>query len=153
MSTILLVIHSFIVIMIIGLVLLQRSEGGVLGMSGGGGLSGLMTGRGQRNALTRATAILAGLFFATSLGISIATGWEQKRLDDHIPAAAAGENLNPSIPPQHLPLNAQPSGGPEPLSQKEKEPSGSSFPSPEAPASKSAPSSGKPASLPNSKTP
>lgn len=63
-STILIVIHLMIVIALVGVVLLQRSEGGALGVGGG---SGFMTGRGQANVLTRATAILAGLFFLTSL--------------------------------------------------------------------------------------
>ena len=71
MQTVLIVIHLVIVLSLVGVVLLQRSEGG-LGLGGGGsGVSGFMTGRGQANALTRATAILAGLFFATSILLSI----------------------------------------------------------------------------------
>ena len=66
MLTVLIIIHLMIVLALIVVVLLQRSEGG-LGLGGGGGTSGFMTGRGQANALTRATAILAGLFFLTSL--------------------------------------------------------------------------------------
>jgi preprotein translocase subunit SecG len=56
MQTVLIVIHLLVVIALVGAVLLQRSEGGVLGTGGGGG--GFMTGRGQANALSRATAIL-----------------------------------------------------------------------------------------------
>ena len=70
MQTVIIVIHLLIVLALIGVVLLQRSEGG-LGLGGGGGVSGFMTGRGQANALTRATAILAGLFFLTSLVLGI----------------------------------------------------------------------------------
>lgn len=70
MQTVLIVVHLIIVLGLIAVVLLQRSEGG-LGLGGGGGVSGFMTGRGQANALTRATAILAGLFFLTSLVLSI----------------------------------------------------------------------------------
>jgi preprotein translocase subunit SecG len=152
MSTILLIIHSIIVIMIIGLVLLQRSEGGVLGMGGGGGgLSGLMTGRSQRNALTRATAILAGLFFVTSLGLSIIAGWEQKQLDNQISAAV--ESLPTPMPSQQPPLDAEPPQSPEKTSQSEKSNSGSTLPLPDSPSSKAPPSSGKPASLPPLKTP
>lgn len=66
MQTILLVIHLMLAIALIGTVLLQKSEGGALGM-GGGGMSGFMTGRSTANLLTRTTAILAGLFFATSV--------------------------------------------------------------------------------------
>ncbi len=67
MQTVLIVIHLMIVIALVGVVLLQRSEGGALGIGGGG----FMTGRGQANVLTRATAILAALFFATSLTLTV----------------------------------------------------------------------------------
>ena len=67
MQTVLIVIHLMVVIALVAVVLLQRSEGGALGIGGGG----FMTGRGQANVLTRATAILAALFFATSLGLTI----------------------------------------------------------------------------------
>jgi preprotein translocase subunit SecG len=70
MSEIIIVIHLLIVLALIGVVLLQRSEGGALGM-GGGGVSGFLTSRGKANILTRATAILAALFFATSLTLAI----------------------------------------------------------------------------------
>ena len=70
MQTVLIVIHLLIVIALIATVLLQRSEGGALGMGGGGGGS-FFSGRGQANALTRATAILATLFFITSLALTI----------------------------------------------------------------------------------
>jgi preprotein translocase subunit SecG len=74
MQTVLIVIHLLIVIALVGVVLLQRSEGGALGIGGGGGF---MTGRGQANALSRATAILGALFFATSLIMSIIAGWSR----------------------------------------------------------------------------
>lgn len=73
MQTVLIVVHLLIVLGLIAVVLLQRSEGG-LGLGGGssgGGVSGFMTGRGQANALTRATAILAALFFATSMTLAV----------------------------------------------------------------------------------
>ncbi|MBW8904043.1 MAG: preprotein translocase subunit SecG [Bradyrhizobium sp.] len=65
MLTVIIVIHLMIVSAMIGLVLLQKSEGGGLGMGGGGG--GFLTSRGTSNVLTRTTAILAAVFFATSL--------------------------------------------------------------------------------------
>jgi preprotein translocase subunit SecG len=74
MQGFLIVIHLLIVIALVAVVLLQRSEGGALGIGGGGGF---MTGRGQANALSRATAILATLFFATSLIMSILAGWSR----------------------------------------------------------------------------
>jgi preprotein translocase subunit SecG len=73
MQTVLIVIHLLVVLALIGVVLLQKSEGGGLGIGGGGG--GFMTSRGTSNVLTRATAILAAVFFATSLSLSIVAGW------------------------------------------------------------------------------
>ena len=68
MATVLLIIHIMIALALCGVVLLQRSEGGALGIGGGGGF---MSGRGAANFLTRATAGLAAAFFATSLLLSI----------------------------------------------------------------------------------
>ena len=81
MQTVLLVIHLMVVAALVGVVLLQRSEGGALGIGGGGGF---MTSRGTANVLTRTTAILAALFFFTSIGLSILprlTGSHQSILD------------------------------------------------------------------------
>ena len=66
MIILLFVVHVLIAISLIGVVLLQKSEGGALGM-GGGGMSGFMTGRTTANLLTRATAILAAAFMTTSV--------------------------------------------------------------------------------------
>lgn len=66
---IILVVHLLIAIALVGTILLQRSEGGALGIGGGGG--GLMSGRAAGNLLTRTTAILATVFFLTSLGLAI----------------------------------------------------------------------------------
>jgi preprotein translocase subunit SecG len=69
MTAVLLIIHMMIAAAMVGVVLLQRSEGGALGIGGGGG--GFMTGRGAANFLTRVTAGLAAAFFVTSLLLSI----------------------------------------------------------------------------------
>ena len=72
MQTVVIVVHLMIVVVLIGSVLLQKSEGGGLGMGGG---AGFMSSRGTANLLTRTTAILAIGFFATSLLLSwIASG-------------------------------------------------------------------------------
>ncbi len=73
MQTVLIVIHLMIVLALVGVVLIQRSEGGGLGIGGG---SGFMSARGTANALTRTTAILATLFFITSLGLGILNRYE-----------------------------------------------------------------------------
>jgi preprotein translocase subunit SecG len=70
MQHVIIVIHLMLVLALIGVVLLQRSEGGGLGIGSSGG-GGFMSSRGTTNVLSRTTAILAGLFFVTSLVLSI----------------------------------------------------------------------------------
>ena len=84
MQTILLVIYLMVVVALIGVVLIQRSEGGGLGIGGG---SGFMSARGTANALTRTTAILAALFFVLALGMGILARYESRPTDilDQIP--------------------------------------------------------------------
>ena len=86
MQTVIIVIHLMVVLALVGVVLLQRSEGGGLGIGGG---SGFMTARGAANALTRTTAILAAAFFATSLTLSLLARYGEKTTDilDKVPAA------------------------------------------------------------------
>ncbi len=101
MTTVILVIHLMIAIALVGLVLIQRSEGGALGMGGGGGggMGGFMTGRSAANLLTRATAILAACFFVTSLTLAIlASGNRETRSILDAPAPTAGEPAKPSEP-------------------------------------------------------
>ena len=69
MANVLIVAYLLIVLALIAVILLQRSEGGALGIGGGGG--GLMTARGSANLLTRTTAILGTLFFATAIGLTV----------------------------------------------------------------------------------
>jgi preprotein translocase subunit SecG len=105
MTTIVLAIHLILAIAMIGVILIQKSEGGGLGMSGGGGMSGFMTGRSTHNLLTRTTAILAAAFFATSIGLAIMAGTqraprsiiEQSQPTPAAPAAPA-EPAAPSVP-------------------------------------------------------
>jgi preprotein translocase subunit SecG len=69
MQQTLLIIHLIVALVLIGLVMLQRSEGGALGIGGGSG--NLFSSRGVGNTLTRATAILAACFFATSIALTM----------------------------------------------------------------------------------
>ncbi len=108
MSNVLLVIHLMLAVAMIGVVLLQRSEGGGLGIGGGGGggggMSGFLTGRGTANLLTRATAILAGLFMMTSITLTIlaSSAGERRSIVDELPASAPAqeEPAIPSVPVQ-----------------------------------------------------
>jgi preprotein translocase subunit SecG len=100
METVLIVVHLMIVLALVGVVLVQRSEGGGLDIGGG---SGFMTARGAANALTRATAILAAAFFVTSLLLSILARYGDKPTDilDRAPAtesSAPGQGVLDQLP-------------------------------------------------------
>ena len=69
MTTVLLTIHFLISVALVATVLLQRSEGGALGMGGGPG--SMMSGRGAADVLTRSTSILGALFFTTSILLTV----------------------------------------------------------------------------------
>jgi len=103
MNNVLLVIHLLVALAMIGVVLLQRSEGGALGMGGGGGgggMGGFLTGRGTANLLTRATAVLAAVFMVTSLTLSILAdgGSEPTSILDDLPATAPSQDQEPAGP-------------------------------------------------------
>ncbi len=101
MTVIVLVIHLLLAISLVGIVLLQRSEGGGLGM-GGGGMGGFMTGRATANLLTRITAVIAFLFFTTSLTLAIMANQTRETrsiLDQPAPVEEAPvEPQGPSVP-------------------------------------------------------
>ena len=96
MITVILVVHLMLAIALIGTVLLQKSEGGALGM-GGGGMSGFMTGRTTANLLTRTTAILAACFFVTSITLAVLAA--QQRAPHSIVDQGPGEAPLPSQAP------------------------------------------------------
>jgi preprotein translocase subunit SecG len=99
MQTVVIVIHLMIVIVLIGAVLLQKSEGGGLGMGGG---AGFMSSRGTANLLTRTTAVLAVGFFATSLLLSWIASLDRKpaTIIDTQPASQSQPNgATPVAPP------------------------------------------------------
>lgn len=105
MQTLLLVAELIIAIALIGFVLLQRSEGGALGM-GGGGMGGLFTARGAADTLTRTTSILAFLFFATCIALNLLAlhGRNETSILDSVTApvpaktAPAPLPVGPSVP-------------------------------------------------------
>ena len=88
METVIIVIHLMVIVALIAVVLMQRSEGGALGIGGGGNF---MSSRGQGNVLTRATAVLAAAFFATSIILSVLTRFSDRPASilDNVPAATA----------------------------------------------------------------
>src|SRR5919201_4464443 len=99
MQHVIVVIHLMVVAAMIGVVLLQKSEGGGLGI---GSTGGFLSSRGTSNVLTRTTAPLAAVFFATSLVLSILAGWDRK-------PHSILEGTSPTQP--------GPAGAPQPLGQ------------------------------------
>lgn len=104
MQTVVIVIHLMIVAVLIGTVLLQKSEGGGLGMGGG---AGFMSSRGTANLLTRTTAVLAVGFFITSLFLSWLASYDRK------PSSIIGTPASQSAPVSGgaAPVQAPTSGG------------------------------------------
>jgi len=70
MFTVVVVIHLLLAVALVAVILLQKSEGGALGI-GGGGMSGFMSGRSTANLLTRTTAVLTACFFGTSIALAM----------------------------------------------------------------------------------
>jgi preprotein translocase subunit SecG len=114
MATALLVLHLMIASALVGVVLLQRSEGGALGIGGGGG-GGFLTGRGTANLLTRTTAALAAAFFATSILLTLLAQHSApaRSIFDNAPGAAAPAGGAPSTTAPAAPAQAPeaPRGG------------------------------------------
>ncbi len=102
MAEIVLIVHLILAISLVVAVLLQRSEGGALGI-GGGNMGGLMTARGSTSLLTRATGIIAALFITTSLILAILSANQSKPtsiMDQPAPVAPAEPTKpqGPSVP-------------------------------------------------------
>jgi len=119
MTTVLLMIHLFVTIALIGVVLIQRSEGGGLGIGTAQGMGSFMTGRGTANLLTRATAVLAILFFALSLTLALlnrgTAGIGHSVLDTPPPsnsAPASGAPATPATTPAPAPAAPAAPAGP-----------------------------------------
>jgi preprotein translocase subunit SecG len=107
MTTIVLIVHLLIALALVGVILLQRSEGGALGI-GGGGFGGLMTGRQSANLLTRTTAVLAAIFITTSLLLAILASRSQapRSILDQPTATAPAAPTGPTAQPAPAPPTA-----------------------------------------------
>jgi len=99
MTTVLLILHLFVTLALIGVVLIQRSEGGGLGIGSSQGMGSFMSGRGTANLLTRATAILAAVFFALSLALALMSKGTTVRRSVLDAPAPSGTSL-PALPGQ-----------------------------------------------------
>jgi preprotein translocase subunit SecG len=129
MITVLLLIHMFVTLALIGVVLIQRNEGGGLGIGSSQGMGAFMTGRGTANLLTRTTGVLAAIFLALSLTLALMSrnGSGGRSILD-LPASSAPvlPGLAPASPPApgaKPPAAAVPTPAPAPA-----KPAGSGLP-------------------------
>ncbi len=146
MTTVLLIIHLFVTLTLIGVVLLQRSEGGGLGVGTSQGMGSFMSGRGTANLLTRTTAILAALFFGLSLALALlnkGTTVRHSILDVSPPAGSPAPSLPappgspiPGSPVPGSPIPGTPAPTPAPVAPAPKTPAPEAVvpPAPVAPA-------------------
>jgi preprotein translocase subunit SecG len=118
MIKVLLLLHVFVTIALIGVVLIQRSEGGGLGLGGGQGMGSFMSGRGTANLLTRTTAILGTAFFVLSLGLALL--YKGGSADSAAAILApSGQNIPGGAPPPsqsalpQIPADARPAVPPQ----------------------------------------
>lgn len=169
-ENVVLTVHLILAALLIGVVLLQRSEGGGLGMGGGGG-SGVMTGRQAANALSRLTWILAGAFLITSLSLTVIAarnasggsivdqldlGSSQSEqpstnlpgIGEYTPPPAAGQPILPPVPGgTAAPATTAPEAATAPVTPPTTEAPASTTPAPATPATE-APAAAEPAAAP-----
>ncbi len=107
METVIIVIHLMVIVALVAVVLLQRSEGGALGI---GGSNAFLTTRGQGNVLTRATTILGAAFFLTSIAMTVYSQFQAppSSILDTVPAT---QPAAPTTTPGGAPSTAPSAGG------------------------------------------
>lgn len=111
MQTVLIIIQLIVSVALVVVVLMQKSEGGALGIGGGSG-GGLFSARGAGDALTRTTAILAILFFATSMALVLLAlhGRPQKSILDSAPAKPVSSPITKKTQSKPAPTPKKPAG-------------------------------------------
>jgi preprotein translocase subunit SecG len=114
MFAFLLIVQTLIAVALISVILMQRSEGGGLGV--GGSSSGFMTARGAADFLTRSTAVLGGLFIVLSIVMAAIAG--ATRTPTKIDTSLAGKTVVPSQQSQPTPKPATPAPAPQQQNQQ-----------------------------------
>ena len=117
METVLLTIHALVTVALITVIMLQRSEGGALGIGGGSGAGGgMFTARGAANALTRMTTVLGAAFIATSLGLAVISN-EKRDNTSVLDKVSTEETTQPQTPAKTETPSPQNDGTSVPVSQ------------------------------------
>jgi preprotein translocase subunit SecG len=142
LSTVLLIIHLFVTLALIGVVLIQRSEGGGLGIGSSQGMGSFMSGRGTANLLTRATAVLAVMFMGLSLTLALlnrgTSGPTRSILDAPTPGSPVSGGFPTAPSPTGAPIGSPP-GRPSPGGSSSAGSSSAGTPPAAAPSGPSAP--------------
>ncbi|GAB6854531.1 preprotein translocase subunit SecG [Asaia astilbis] len=107
MTTLLLVLNFFVTIALIGVILIQRSEGGGLGIGSSQGMGSFMTGRGTANLLTRSTSILAGVFMILCLLLAVLNRGASTHSGSDILAQPAPASSSQTTPAPAAPTSPQ----------------------------------------------
>jgi preprotein translocase subunit SecG len=128
MITVLLIVHLFVTLALIGVVLIQRNEGGGLGIGSSQGMGSFMTGRGTANLLTRTTSILATIFLLLSLVLALLT-----RGTSGVGGSSILDIPPPAIPPASpaapaVPLTVPGATNPSPVTPAPAQPTGPTVP-------------------------
>ncbi len=116
MENVILAIHLILALLLIGVVLLQRSEGGGLGMGGGGGV---VSGRSAATALGKVTWIFAGCFIATSITLTILAAADSAstsvidQLGGNVPVETPAPSTETTTPLTALPATDAPAEPPK----------------------------------------
>jgi preprotein translocase subunit SecG len=122
MTTVLLILHLFVTLALIGVVLIQRSEGGGLGIGSSQGMGAFMSGRGTANLLTRMTAILATAFMVLALALAIlnrgTAGVGTSILDTNPATSGPAAAPMPTPAPTPAPVGANPPAAEQPAAPK-----------------------------------
>jgi preprotein translocase subunit SecG len=128
MTAVLLVVHLFVTLALIGVVLIQRSEGGGLGIGSSQGMGAFMSGRGTANLLTRATAILATIFMLLSLTLALLNRGTQgvagRSILDTLPSGPVQTAPAGPLPVGGAPAGSPPAGAPSGPAPATEAPSG-----------------------------
>ena len=116
MANVLLVIQLIISIVLTGLILIQRSEGGALGIGGGGGGGGFMSGRSATNSISKMTGILGALFIVNAMALSVVFNKENQsisQIDDS--NAVEALTIDTETPDNTNPLADETVAAPDPV--------------------------------------
>ncbi len=102
METLVTVVHILVALVLIGLVLIQDSKGGALGIGGGGGSNTVLGAGGAQTLAAKATRWVAVLFAITSIGLSVMTAHKTRSVVEGMGPIVAPQ-ATPSVAPAQVP--------------------------------------------------